>query len=289
MKITKKKKLIPFIQSILSLVLIVFVMLMMAQIRNLQGTARVINYAGLVRGATQRTIKLEIAERPNDDLIVYLDEVLEDLKHGECTYQLVKLNDRNYQQCLDAQISYWEQLKNEIYATRESGYEATNIVEMSETYFDLADETVTAAEVYSEQIAIRIRWIEYISAVDMFLLFLAILVQYLSWLRIARTNSALEKKAYLDVHTGLPNKSRCEELLRNTDPLPDSIGFIMFDLNNLKSVNGTLGHATGDSLISAFARIVRNTVPEKDFVGRFGEMNLLPFCMTRTLTPWSRC
>lgn len=150
--------------------------------------------------------------------------------------------------------------------------------------------TVTAAEVYSEQIAIRIRWIEYISAVDMFLLFLAILVQYLSLgFEIARTNSALEKKAYLDVHTGLPNKSRCEELLRNTDPLPDSIGFIMFDLNNLKSVNGTLGHATGDSLISAFARIVRNTVPEKDFVGRFGEMNLLPFCMTRTLTPWSRC
>lgn len=157
MKITKKKKLIPFIQSILILVLIVFVMLMMAQIRNLQGTARVINYAGLVRGATQRTIKLEIAERPNDDLIAYLDEVLEDLKHGEGTYQLVKLNDHNYQQCLDAQISYWEQLKNEIYATRESGYEATNIVEMSETYFDLADETVTAAEVYSEQIAIRIR------------------------------------------------------------------------------------------------------------------------------------
>ena len=34
----------------------------MEQINQIQGTARVINYAGLVRGATQRLVKLEITD-----------------------------------------------------------------------------------------------------------------------------------------------------------------------------------------------------------------------------------
>ena len=41
----------------------------------------------------------------------------------------------------------------------------------------------------------------------------------------------------------------------------------MFDLNNLKTVNDTLGHTVGDALI---ASILRNVIPQKDFVGRYG-------------------
>ena len=33
------------------------------------GTARVVNYAGLVRGKTQRIVKLEISGTPEDDLL----------------------------------------------------------------------------------------------------------------------------------------------------------------------------------------------------------------------------
>ena len=63
----------------------VLVTCMIFQINCLQGTARVINYAGLVRGATQREIKLEIAGLKNDDLIVYLDEILSGLNMSTCT------------------------------------------------------------------------------------------------------------------------------------------------------------------------------------------------------------
>lgn len=44
----------------------------------------------------------------------------------------------------------------------------------------------------------------------------------------------------------------------------------MFDLNNLKTVNDTMGHLAGDQLILNFARLLRNVIPEKDFVGRYG-------------------
>ena len=56
----EKKNIIGITQSGLILVLVVLIVFMMVQINRLQGTARVINYAGLVRGDTQRMVKLEI-------------------------------------------------------------------------------------------------------------------------------------------------------------------------------------------------------------------------------------
>lgn len=258
------------IQSTLIIILIILVIVMMLQVQSLRGTARVVNYAGLVRGATQREVKLEICNQPNDKLIQYLDDILHDLKYADGKYNLVSLPDHTYQQLLSKQMKRWEDLKTEIYSVRKHGYKSTDIVALSEDYFNYADRTVTASEKYSEQVATHIRYTEYASAFVMILLIMLIISQYLYAIRIAKANRILKQKAYLDTHTGLPNKSRCEELLQNTGFLPDSIGFIMFDLNNLKTVNDTLGHTAGDALIANFARILRNTMPQKDFVGRYG-------------------
>ena len=45
---------------------------------------------------------------------------------------------------------------------------------------------------------------------------------------------------------------------------------MVFDLNNLKVANDTLGHSVGDQLILNFARLLRNAVPPSNFVGRYG-------------------
>lgn len=80
----------------------------------------------------------------------------------------------------------------------------------------------------------------------------------------------LTEKAYLDLHTGLPNKSRCEEVLKNQDLSKGVVCCIMIDLNNLKEVNDKLGHVEGDVLIKQFAGILRKAIREDDFVGRYG-------------------
>ena len=41
----------------------------------------------------------------------------------------------------------------------------------------------------------------------------------------------------------------------------------MFDLNNLKTANDTMGHSAGDRLIMDFARLLRSVISDKDFVG----------------------
>lgn len=219
----KSKNIIGIIQSCLILVLVILIIFMMIQISWLQGTARVINYAGLVRGATQREVKLEITENRNEELMKYLDDILSGLRYQDGHYELVKLYDKEYQEKLKIQSDYWEKLKTEIEAVRSVGYENTDIVNMSEIYF-----------------------------------------------KMAVKNKLLEHRAYTDAHTGLPNKSACKELLGNKEIISEPTACIMFDLNNLKTVNDTMGHSAGDQLILNFARLLRNVIPEKDFVGRYG-------------------
>ena len=95
-------------------------------------------------------------------------------------------------------------------------------------------------------------------------------MQTLMAMKMAVKNKLLEHRAYTDAHTGLPNKSACKELLGNKEIISEPTACIMFDLNNLKTVNDTMGHSAGDQLILNFARLLRNVSPEKDFVGRYG-------------------
>ena len=141
---------------------------------------------------------------------------------------------------------------------------------MSEIYFTMADETVSAAESYSEKIAVKIRTIELLSALDMLSLVILVIMQTLKAMQMAMQNRLLEQKAFVDAHTGLPNKNACNEILNKKDIITDPTACIMFDLNNLKTVNDTMGHSAGDQLIINFAKLLRSVIPEKDFVGRYG-------------------
>ena len=62
MKKKKSKKKTSFISktamTVLTIILIILFFCIMSMVEKIQGTARVVNYAGLVRGKTQRIIKL---------------------------------------------------------------------------------------------------------------------------------------------------------------------------------------------------------------------------------------
>lgn len=49
-----------------------------------------------------------------------------------------------------------------------------------------------------------------------------------------------------------------------------SFSAIMFDLDNLKEINDTLGHDTGDEALKDTVSIVRHSIRENDFVARVG-------------------
>ena len=55
--------------TVLTTVLIVLFFCIMSLVGKIQGTARVVNYAGLVRGTTQRIVKLENMQSPQDEVL----------------------------------------------------------------------------------------------------------------------------------------------------------------------------------------------------------------------------
>ena len=64
MKKDKDKKLTYFLRAammVLTTILIVLFLVIMSMVGKIQGTARVVNYAGFVRGGTQSMVKLEIS------------------------------------------------------------------------------------------------------------------------------------------------------------------------------------------------------------------------------------
>lgn len=121
----------------------------LSSIENLQGNARVINYTGIVRGATQRLVKLELNEQPNDKLIQHLDGILRELQTGKGDNHLIKLPDKAYQKQLKKMQEAWVSLKTEIRKVRSHGDEQA-LFALSEHYFEMADQAVKLAEDYTE-------------------------------------------------------------------------------------------------------------------------------------------
>ena len=274
-KVLNSKKLSYITRScmiLLTTVLIILFFCIMLLVGQIQGTARVVNYAGLVRGKTQRIIKLENAGQPHDEMIESVTSYIKGLRYGSDELKLVRLDDAAFQVKMNELNRYFEKLCKEILLIREKGYENTNIIEMSETFFNICDEATGLAEAYSQRKATALNRLEQIVFVDIGGLIIIIAIELVKALRYAAQNRILQSKVYLDEATGLPNKNKCEEILNKPKLLTteDAVAVCVFDLNNLRNINNTLGHDKGDEYIYSFAKQLRIAVSDEYFVGRDG-------------------
>jgi len=95
----------------------------------------------------------------------------------------------------------------------------------------------------------------------------------------------LERLAYWDALTGLPNRLRFAEVLRNeidaAQPDADRLAVVILDLDRFKQVNDVLGYAGGDELLRGVARRLREAVKQRDTLARLSGNEfalLLPGC-----------
>lgn len=275
MKETEKKQthFLRIAMMVLTTILIVLFFMIMSMVGKIQGTARVINYAGLVRGGTQRMVKLEISGEPQDKMYETISSYIEGLRYGSDKLNFVRLADKDFQNKMDELAQcFEEELRSELLLVREKGYENTDIISKSEHFFQICDEAVSYAEVYSQKKATALDKLEKVVLADILGLVLIIGTELVKAVRFAAQNRILQKKVYLDEATGLPNKNKCEEILNAPDPIPadELVAMCVFDLNNLRTINNNLGHDKGDEYIRSFAIQLREAVPEEFFAGRDG-------------------
>jgi diguanylate cyclase (GGDEF)-like protein/PAS domain S-box-containing protein len=91
---------------------------------------------------------------------------------------------------------------------------------------------------------------------------------------VTERRAAEEELAYqaaFDTLTGLPNRTSVQRDLAEALTVdPASVAVLFVDLSGLKTVNDTLGHAKGDSVLVAVAHRVFSAVGSAGKVGRFG-------------------
>lgn len=94
------------------------------------------------------------------------------------------------------------------------------------------------------------------------------------WQQIRDANSRLERMAITDELTGLANRSAAMHHLRDeyarSRRSGSSLSLIELDIDHFKSINDTLGHAAGDSVLHELGALMSDTVRNYDTLGRIG-------------------
>ncbi|MDL2317896.1 GGDEF domain-containing protein [Eubacteriales bacterium OttesenSCG-928-A19] len=239
-------------------------------IRQMQGNARVVNYVGIVRGATQKLVKRELMGYPDDALIERLDSIIHELITGEGPNDLVVLHDEPYLANMRDVRDHWQDIKRNIYLERAG--EANDLFESSEEYFNLVDRTVSSAEAFSEAQVNRSITMLVAANAAVVVLMIVFLVFYLRTIALRKRADALGKIAYIDPLTQMDNRASCERKVDSLQRQPPEgeIAVFMFDMNNLKRVNDLKGHQGGDRIIADFARILKAESAAYGFIGRYG-------------------
>jgi diguanylate cyclase (GGDEF)-like protein len=84
----------------------------------------------------------------------------------------------------------------------------------------------------------------------------------------------LEESANHDHMTGALTRKRLEtlaqELLARAMPPDRPLALLIIDLDHFKRINDTFGHAAGDEVLREFVRITRQSLRERDSLGRLG-------------------
>lgn len=98
------------LMMISTVVLIILFFATMSMVGKIQGTARVVNYAGLVRGKTQRIIKMEDAGQEEDAMIDDVAAFIDGLRNGSDSLNLVRLDDYAFQSKMEELDDYFSLL-----------------------------------------------------------------------------------------------------------------------------------------------------------------------------------
>lgn len=115
-------------------------------LHGMQNDGRVVNYAGIVRGASQRLIKLELSGQRDDALISKLDKIVRGLVEGDQELDLPRASNDEFIAAMKTVSGSWDSLKGRISAARSNPDEGPALLKDSEEYFEITNKAVSMAE-----------------------------------------------------------------------------------------------------------------------------------------------
>lgn len=260
------KMLFPVLCGILVAVSLISVM----KISDIRDYGKLINYVGIVRGASQRAVKLEMNGRPADDLIQYIDSILNELITGEGQFGLVSAGTEEYAEDLLMLEEQWNTVKKDIAGVRD-GYPDGALLDSSEKLFGIANQTVFSIEEFSTESAKRITGL--IILASAFCGIVTAVASYYSikrMLELKHTNKELEGLAGRDELTGAFNMekfySEADRIMKREKD--NNFAILYLDFDNFRYVNDVFGYEYGDLLLRNYAGFLLDSLEEDEVLGR---------------------
>ena len=127
-----------------------------------ENNAKVINLSGVVRGGTQRSVKLELSNSPDDKLIARLDQLIDGLIKGNTELELEQATDAAYVAKMQEAEAKWNTVKGLIQQVRNKPTDSNRaaLLQESEKLFELTNAAVGAAEEYTANSISQLKTIE---------------------------------------------------------------------------------------------------------------------------------
>ncbi len=171
------------------------------------------------------------------------------LQEGEFPPRLKQAARALVEQTLKLSEAQWKQVAEEIRA---------NCTELGEV-FNVAIDPATVFDLYAEaqEEATRVG-----------------MVAQLEKSRALEENEDLLRRATTDALTGIANRAKFDERLRELvlglGRQHGDFALLLLDIDNFKKFNDTYGHAVGDVVLREVAQAVHRSLREVDFVARYG-------------------
>ncbi|WP_418577925.1 putative bifunctional diguanylate cyclase/phosphodiesterase [Hungatella sp.] len=240
------------------------------RISDIRDYGKLINYVGIVRGASQRVVKLETNGRPDDELTAYVEGILNELMTGQGVYGLVLADCRQYQLDLDLLKDQWDHVKKEIGEVRQ-GARADALIDSSEKLFEIANDTVFTIEQYSGEMAEKTARMIFATALVSAAAFAFTVYFYIrKFFQLKVTNEKLEELTSRDELTGAYRADKFySEVNRMMEREPDAKFAVLYiDFENFKYVNDVFGYSYGDDLLKGYAQLVMSRLKEEELLAR---------------------
>jgi methyl-accepting chemotaxis protein len=136
--------------------------LLQSSINNASNDSAVINKAGVIRGGSQRIVKMELGGSASDELIKNLDYLYKALQKGDKSLGVAAVEDAKELAAIQQSEKDWAKLKSSIYAYRANPKLANQLVADSETFFTSANKMVDVVQTVSDEHINSIKLLEYI-------------------------------------------------------------------------------------------------------------------------------
>lgn len=267
-----KKFNIIFATQIIALTIIIGVFIF--NLGKLELINNTLNLANYINVDSQVWFRTELTKEYENNLPTKIDNMLYDLKQAQITLNLGNETgvDESTKHITALQLS-WEELKNEVISLRNDDNANNKIIEISNEFYiqvsELSNEINNDFNTQSKHIA----FLQIVIIIILITIAMVTVRKFVKDFHIVEKGNELYQLAYIDVATGVSNKTKCEELLKiNVDSSKKS-AFIIYDLNDLKKINDDFGHIEGDNYIAIFANILKQTATNfktEPFIGRFG-------------------